>query len=120
MQIKNSIKFIIFFLLCFFVSYINLNAEEFNISAKEIVIDKDNEILTGTGMVEVIDSDGRIINANKIVYKKTIKFLTAEGDVIINDVDGNILKTNKATFDKLNNFSLAIFQILCKICWKVH
>ena len=104
MQIKNSIKFIIFFLLCFFVSNINLNAEEFNISAKEIVIDKDNEILTGTGMVEVIDSDGRIINANKIVYKKTIKFLTAEGDVIINDVDGNILKTNKATFDKLNNF----------------
>ena len=104
MQIKNSIKFIIFFLLCFFVSNINLNAEEFNISAKEIVIDKDNEILTGTGMVEVIDSDGRVINANKIVYKKTIKFLTAEGDVIINDVDGNILKTNKATFDKLNNF----------------
>ena len=102
MQIKNSIKFIIFFLLCFFVSNINLNAEEFNISAKEIVIDKDNEILTGTGMVEVIDSDGRVINANKIVYKKTIKFLTAEGNVSITDIKGNVLSSDKATYDKLN------------------
>ena len=65
MLIKNSIKFIVIFLICFFVPNINLNADEFNISAQEIVIDKDKEILTGTGMVEVIDSEGRIINANK-------------------------------------------------------
>ena len=74
MQIKNKIFFII--LNIFSIIFINTNvcAEEFNISAKEIVIDKDNKILTGTGMVEVIDSDGRIINANKMLRQLLLKY----------------------------------------------
>ena len=66
MQIKNNIKLLIVCLLGLFLFNFNVIAEEFNITAKEIVIDKDNETITGEGEVEAIDSEGRIINANKI------------------------------------------------------
>ena len=45
MQTKNRINFLIVFFLVFFVFNFNLYAEEFNISAKEIFVDKENEIL---------------------------------------------------------------------------
>ena len=50
MQTKNNKKLPILILLLYIFSS-NLMAEEFNISAKEILVDKDNEILTGTGSV---------------------------------------------------------------------
>ena len=102
MQIKNKIKSLIIFILYIPVFALNLYAEEFNIIAEEVLIDKDNEVLTGTGSVQAIDSEGTIIKANKIIYKKSKEFIEAEGDVKISDIDGNILKTNKATYDKLN------------------
>ena len=57
MQIKNKKKFIIIYLLSFFLFNLNLNAEEFNIEAKEIFIDKENEIIVGKGSVQVRDSE---------------------------------------------------------------
>ena len=69
MQIKDKIKLIIF-LLGFFLINSSIHAEEFNISAKEILIDKENEILTGIGSVKAIDTEGKTINANKIIYEK--------------------------------------------------
>ncbi len=102
MLIKNKKKLIItFFIFLFSFNTSFLFADEFDISAKEILIDKENEILTGKGSVEAIDSDGRRINADKIVYKKSKEFLLAEGNVKISDTEGNILITNKATYDKL-------------------
>ena len=103
MQIKNSIiktLFVLFFSI--FSININLCAEEFNITAKEILLDKENETLTGSGTVEAIDSDGNIITAEKITYKKSKEFLLAEGNVKISDKDGNTLLSNKATYDKIN------------------
>ena len=70
MQIKNKIKSLIIFILYIPVFALNLYAEEFNIIAEEVLIDKDNEVLTGTGSVQAIDSEGTIIKANKIIYKK--------------------------------------------------
>ena len=76
MQIKNNIKILFVIFLSLFVLKINLYAEEFNITAKEILIDKNNNTLTGKGTVEAKDSDGNIIIADTIVYKKSEEFLS--------------------------------------------
>ena len=101
MQIKNKKKILFISILSLFLFNINLNAEEFNITAKEILLDKDNEILIGTGSVKALDSEGKSITADKITYEKKKEFLLAEGNVKISDIDGNIFITNKATYDKI-------------------
>ena len=101
MLIKDKLKLILFS-ISFFILNVNLNAEEFNITAKEILIDKENKILVGKENVQAVDTRGNIISADKITYEKSREFLLAEGNVKIIDVEGNILKTNKATYDKLN------------------
>jgi len=102
MQTKNRKIFLTLFFLSFFIFNLNLSAEEFNITAKEIFIDKENQIIVGKGSVQAIDSVGKIINANKITYEKFREFLLAEGNVKIADVEGNVLTTDKATYDKIN------------------
>ena len=47
MQTRNRKKELIFFFLSFFIFNLNLNAEEFNITAREILVDKENEIIIG-------------------------------------------------------------------------
>ena len=103
MQIKNKINFSIIFFLIFFLFNYNLYAEEFNITAKEVLVDKENEILIGKGSVTAEDLEGKIVNADKITYEKLREFLLAEGNVKISDLEGNILITDKATYDKKNN-----------------
>ena len=68
MQTKIKVNLLILFFLIFFIFNSNLYAEEFNISAKEISVDKENEILIGKGSVTAIDSEGKVINADKITY----------------------------------------------------
>ena len=69
MQIKNKILTLIISILpLFFCS--NICADEFNISAIEISLDKKNNIIEGTGSVVVTDQDGKIIKSNKAIYKK--------------------------------------------------
>ena len=85
MQIKNRKKNLLFFFLTFFLFNFSLNAEEFNITAKEVLIDKENSILIGKGSVVAVDSKGNIIKADKITYKRLKEFLLAEGNVKIND-----------------------------------
>ena len=102
MQIKNRNIFTTIVLLHLLFFSLIANAEEFNISAKEIFIDKENEIVIGKGTVLAEDSKGRRIYANKITYKKLKEFLLAEGDVKIDDNEGNIIKTDKAIYDKIN------------------
>jgi len=101
MQIKNKKLLLIFFISI--ISFkINVNADEFNITAKEILVDKENETLIGKESVEAIDSEGKIIKADKITYEKRREFILAEGNVEITDIEGNVLATNKATYDKIN------------------
>ena len=95
-------KIIIFFFIIFFTLNLKLLAEEFNISAAEIVIDKNKNIVVGKGSVEVTDKEGKLIKADNVIYEKSKEFLTVEGSVEVLDNEGNILKTNKATYDKLN------------------
>ena len=70
MQIKNKIFLIIICFLCWSVVDSNLRADEFNISALEITIDKENNIVEGTGSVEVTDKQVRIIKADSVTYEK--------------------------------------------------
>jgi len=101
MQIKNKKLLYIILFFNLFLFNVNVNAEEFNITADEIIIDKENEIIIGKGSVKAVDSSGRIINADKITYEKTKEFLLAEKNVKVSDINGNILKADKATYDKL-------------------
>ena len=100
MQIKNKLFFIVTIFLSTILFNQTINAEEFDISATEILIDKDKDTLTGKGSVEAIDSEGKIIKADKIIYYKSKEYLIAEGSVIISDTSGNVLKTKKASYDK--------------------
>ena len=102
MQIKNKKNLIKICLLNLLLFNSNVSAEEFNISAKEILIDKENEIVVGKGSVIAHDSEGKFIYADKITYEKSKELLLAEGRIMITDKEGNILKTSKATYDKIN------------------
>ena len=111
MQIKNRKKLIIICLLNLLLFKLNVNAEEFNISAKEIFIDKINEIVIGKGSVVAEDSEGKRIYADKITYKKPKEFLLAEGKVKITDNDGNIIETSMFQYNVKNNLFSSIGKI---------
>ena len=115
MQIKNKIISIIICLLSLFAINLNLQAEEFNISAIEVTIDKKNDILIGKGSVEVTDMEGKLITADKVTYEKSKEFLIAEGSVEVTDNVGNILKTDQVTYDKIKEIIItyghSIFEI---------
>ena len=103
MLIKSKFyKIFLLFIITFFLKT-NLYAEEFDISAKEIIIDKKNNTVIGNGSVVAIDSENRIINANKVIYNKSKEILDLEGSVKIYDIYNNILFTDKAVYDKSNN-----------------
>ena len=105
MLIKNKIIIIFVCLLSLNIINTKLFADEFNISASEITIDKQNDILIGKGSVEVIDNQGKLIKADNVIYEKANNFLLVEGSVEFFDTDGNIIITEKATYDKKNEIS---------------
>ena len=102
MLIKNNMKLIFFIICSIFIFNTSLLSDEFNITAKEIIIDKENEILVGKGSVEAVDTQGQIIFADKVIYEKNKEFILAEGNVKILDTQGNILTSDKASYDKIN------------------
>jgi len=72
---RNRMKIIIISFLSVLALSLNLHAEEFNITAKEIIIDKKNEILIGKGDVKVQDTKGKIFYSDKVTYKKSIEYI---------------------------------------------
>ena len=107
MQTKNKNILILAFFFNLILFNLNAIADEFNISAQEISIDKKNEIVIGKGLVEATDSEGKNIKADKITYQKKKEFLLAEDSVEIFDTEGNILKSDKATYDKINEIIIS-------------
>ena len=73
---KFYISFLIFVLFCFPKSLI---ANDLDINAKTIEIDKSNQIVSAEGDVEIIDSKNNIINSQKIKYDKIKQILNASG-----------------------------------------
>ena len=70
MQIKNKVILFVICILEIFFLHSFVHADEFNISASEIVLDKENNTVVGKGSVVATDSEGRIISADNIIYKK--------------------------------------------------
>ena len=122
MQIKNKKKIPLIIFLILFALFTNAKAEEFNLTAKEILIDKDKEVLTGMGSVVAIDNDGNKINADKIIYNKSTESLIAEGNVRITDNFSNTVIAEKANFDKINGIisTFGNTEILMKEGYKLN
>ena len=100
MQIKNKITIIIV-ILSFLFQITKISADEFDITATEITIDKKKNILVGKGDVEVIDNEGKILKSEEVEYDSSKEFLKLTGSVKIYDKEGNLLETDTATYDKI-------------------
>ena len=107
MQIKNKISLPIVSFLTLILFSASALANEFNISAVEIFVDKKNETIEGKGSVEALDKEGRVIKADKVKYIKAEELLLAEGFVEVIDPNGNILKTDKLRYDKIKNIIIS-------------
>jgi LPS-assembly protein len=78
----------------------NLFAENFNISAKNISIDKKNEVTIFTDNVVIVDEKNNKIKSEFASYNKKTNFFILKKNVSIKDSQGNILKSKEASYDK--------------------
>ncbi len=90
-------------LLILIVTANNSFAENFNINAKNITIDKKNEITVFKDSVVIIDEKKNIIKSEFASYDKKNDFFILKNNVSIKDPQGNILKSKEANYDKKNN-----------------
>ena len=107
MLIKNKIKFIIIYLLSFFIFTSNVSADEFNITAKEVVIDKENNILVGKGSVTAKDSEGKIITEISNLPKEEAKRFFKGHDLKIIEtlIEQGIIRFGKMHYQLQNEIS---------------
>ena len=73
MQIKNKVFFILLNIFSIIFLNINVNAEEFNISAQEITIDKVNNI----GAKAILEAGGKLILMGTLVGVSMVIFAGA-------------------------------------------
>ena len=95
---KNKILIILFILL---FSKIAL-AENVNIQAKKISIDKKEEITIFENEVRIVDDQNNIIKSDYAKYNKKLNFFTLKNNIILEDSKGNIFKSDNASYDKNN------------------
>ena len=103
MQTKSKINYILIIVVCslsLFLYIPNLTANEFNISAVEVTVDKKNDTIKGVGSVEAVDSEGKIIKSDMATYIVDEKTIIAEGSVKVIGIQGNILNSDKVKYNK--------------------
>ena len=88
-------------LLLLFLSVLSKSvfAENIDIIATNITIDKNTQSTIFKNNVVIKDIDGNIIKSNFAEYKKKEGFIVLKDDITISDKDNNVLKTNRATYD---------------------
>ena len=96
---NNLIKILLFFLLTN-VSF----ADELEISAKNISLDKKKEISIFQDEVIIIDKDNNIIKTDYAVYNYKLQIIEAKGDTVITTSKGYIVETKDINFNKNKNF----------------
>jgi LPS-assembly protein len=89
-------------LLIFIFVANNLSAENFNINAKNISIDKKNKISVFKNNVVIIDEKNNEIKSEFASYDKKSDFFILKKNVSIKDPQGNILQSEEATYNKKN------------------
>ena len=80
-----------------------LFADEINISAKKIIVDKKSQTTIFEDEVIIRNNKNNLIQSNYATYNKELKFYTLKGDVVVKDFKGNLIKTNEATYDEALN-----------------
>jgi LPS-assembly protein len=93
---KNSILISLVFLLYSNISF----AENLEITAKNILVDKKTKITIFRENVIIKDDDNNEIRSNYAEYDKNKKYLILKDNVIATDSLGNIFKSNFATYDE--------------------
>ena len=97
---KNKfIKILLFFLLTN-VSF----ADELEISAKNISLDKKKEISIFQDEVIIVDKDNNIIKTDYAVYNYKLQNIEVKGDTVITTSKGYIVETKDINFNKNKNF----------------
>ena len=96
---NNIIKIILFFL------FTNISfADELEISAKNISVDKKKEISIFKDEVVIIDKDNNKIKTEYAVYDYKSQNIEAKGETIITTSEGYIVETKDINFNKRKNF----------------
>ena len=89
-----------FLLLIFILTANNSFAENFNINAKNISMDKKNEITIFKDNVVIVDERNNIIKSEYASYDKKSDFFILKNNVSIKDSKGNILQSEEANYNK--------------------
>ena len=97
---KNNFINILLFFLFTNVSF----ADELEISAKNISLDKKKEISIFQDEVIIIDEDNNIIKTDYAVYNNKLQIIEAKGDTVITTSKGYIVETKEINFNKNKNF----------------
>ena len=87
------------FLLIFSILSKTVLAENIDILATNITIDKNTQSTIFKNNVVIKDVNGNIIKSNFAEYRKKENFILLKDKIIISDKENNILKTNEATYD---------------------
>ncbi len=100
----------LFILLIFIFASSNLHAENININAKSITIDKKNQISTFKDNVVIIDENKNTVKSEFASYDKNLDFFILKKNIYIEDIEGNILQGNEATYDN----KIGLYKIIGK------
>ena len=91
-------KFIYLIILMFIER--NIYAENIEMNADIITLDKINQTTVFENNVVIKDQDGTVIKSNFAEYNKNKNTIYLKDKIIINDNNKNILKSNEATFNR--------------------
>ena len=96
------------FLIIFFIFFSKLTAtENFDISAKNITLDKKNSISIFEGDVVVKDEFKNIIKSDYAIYNDNLKNLEIKGNVSIITTEGYSIEAKDIKLDKNKNIILS-------------
>ena len=91
-------KFLYLIILFFVVT--NIYAQNIEMNADSITLDKVNQTTVFESNVVIKDQDGTVIKSNYAEYNKNKNIIYLKGKIIINDINKNILESNEASFDR--------------------
>ena len=75
MLIRNKFSIILILIISCFVFISNLHADELDISASEIVFDKDKNLFIAKGSVTILDAYGNQIYTDRAEYESSKEFI---------------------------------------------
>ena len=107
MLIKNKIVFIITLILNCFLFDFTVFAEELDITASEIIFEKDEQMMVAEGSVIIIDSDGNKVSTEKAEYDKVKDQVTTYDESKVMLKNGYEITSNKVLYDNKNKLIIS-------------